>query len=98
MTHAQNMAGRNLPIKLENNAATEACGGGSSAMPTVQKMPVKTEKKNKAGELVKRDRTPVKTVETAKSSHRESLEEQVTSGAKRKDKGKYESNPTLEIP
>ncbi|KAI6771913.1 hypothetical protein HG530_002871 [Fusarium avenaceum] len=63
-------------------------GGGSSAMPTVQKMPVKTGKKNKAAELVKRDNTPVKTVETANNSHRESLDEHVTSGAKRKDKGK----------
>jgi len=69
------MAGRNLPIKLENNAATDVCGGGSRAIPTVQKMPVKTEKKNRAGELVKRDKTPEKTVETANNSHRESLDE-----------------------
>lgn len=63
------MAGRNLPIMLENSAVTDLLVGGSVAMPTVQKTPIKVGKKNMAGDEVKTDKTAVKTTEMANSDH-----------------------------
>lgn len=84
------MAGKNLPSKFETRPAIDLYGGGSNAMPTVQNKPIKMGKKNREGEAVIRDNTPVKVAETASIDQRISEAEQSASSVKVKARGKYE--------
>ena len=65
------------------------------AKPVFQNIPIKVPKKNSAGDLVKSDRTVVKTTDTARSGQRISRDEQSIPCSKVKASGKYESKAML---
>lgn len=85
-------------MRFESKPAVELCPGGSEASPVWKKRPMNIVKKNKLGEVVKRESRMVKVKETKRRDQRASLASHVVPEWKVKEEGKLELKPMLLMP